>query len=45
MPREGRDEPESEEDEQRSLVLFTPEQLEVLLKMGRPDLMRSQVTG
>ncbi len=36
MPPEDRDEPESEE-EQRSSVLFTPEQLEVLLKMGRPD--------
>jgi hypothetical protein len=36
MPREDRDEPESEE-EQRSSVLFTQEQLEVLLKMGRPD--------
>jgi len=36
MPREDRDEPESEE-EQRSSVLFTPEQLEVLLKMGTPD--------
>jgi len=36
MPREDRDEPESEE-EQRSSVLFTPEQLEVLLKMNRPD--------
>ncbi len=36
MPREDRAEPESEE-EQRSSVLFTPEQLEVLLKMGRPD--------
>jgi hypothetical protein len=36
MPREDQDEPESEE-EQRSSVLFTPEQLEVLLKMGRPD--------
>jgi hypothetical protein len=34
--REDRDEPESEE-EQRSLVVFTQEQLEVLLKMGRPD--------
>jgi hypothetical protein len=34
--REDRDEPESE-DEQRSLVLFIQEQLEVLLKMGRPD--------
>ncbi len=37
MPWEDRDEPESEEGEQRSLVLFTPEQLEVLLKMGRPN--------
>jgi hypothetical protein len=37
MPREDRDEPESEEEEQRSSVLFTSEQLEVLLKMGRPD--------
>jgi hypothetical protein len=36
MPREDRNEPESEE-EQRSSVLFTSEQLEVLLKMGRPD--------
>jgi len=36
MPREDRDEPESEE-QQRSSVLFTQEQLEVLLKMGRPD--------
>jgi len=36
MPREDRDEPESEE-EKRSSVLFTQEQLEVLLKMGRPD--------
>jgi hypothetical protein len=35
MPREDRDEPESEEE--RSSVLFTPAQLEVLLKMGRPD--------
>jgi hypothetical protein len=34
--REDQDEPESEE-EQRSSVLFTQEQLEVLLKMGRPD--------
>jgi hypothetical protein len=33
--REDQDEPESEE--QRSLVLFTSKQLEVLLKMGRPD--------
>ncbi len=37
MPWEDRDEPESEEGEQRSSVLFTPEQLELLLKMGRPD--------
>ncbi len=36
MPQEDRDEPESEE-EQRSSILFTPEQLEVLFKMGRPD--------
>jgi hypothetical protein len=35
-PREDQDELESEE-EQRSSVLFTQEQLEVLLKMGRPD--------
>ncbi|KAH8935333.1 hypothetical protein BDL97_17G023200 [Sphagnum fallax] len=35
MPREDRDEPESEEE--KSSVLFTPAQLEVLLKMGRPD--------
>jgi hypothetical protein len=34
--REDQDEPESEE-EQRSSVLFTPEQLEVLLKMNRPN--------
>jgi hypothetical protein len=34
--KEDQDEPESEE-EQRSLVLFTPEQLEVLLKMNRLD--------
>jgi hypothetical protein len=34
--REDQDEPESEE-EQRSLVLFTQEQLEALLKMNRPD--------
>jgi hypothetical protein len=34
--REDQDEPESEE-EQRSSVLFTQEQLEVLLKMNRPD--------
>jgi hypothetical protein len=33
---EDQDEPESEE-EQRSSVLFTQEQLEVLLKMNRPD--------
>jgi hypothetical protein len=37
VPREDRDEPESEEEEQRSSVLFTPEQLEVLLKMNKPD--------
>jgi hypothetical protein len=37
MPREDQDEPQSVEEEQRSSVLFTPEQLEVLLKMGRPD--------
>ncbi len=36
MPRGDQDEPESEE-EQRSSVLFTEEQLEVLLKMGRPN--------
>jgi len=34
--REDQDEPESEE-EQRSSALFTQEQLEVLLKMNRPD--------
>jgi hypothetical protein len=34
--REDQDEPESEE-EQRSSVLFAPEQLEVLLKMNRLD--------
>jgi len=34
--RKDQDEPESEE-EQRSSVLFTPEQLEVLLKMNRHD--------
>jgi hypothetical protein len=34
--REDQDEPKSEE-EQRSSVLFTPEQLEVLLKINRPD--------
>jgi hypothetical protein len=34
--REDQDEPKSEE-EQWSSVLFTPEQLEVLLKMNRPD--------
>jgi len=33
---EDQDEPKSEE-EQRSSVLFTQEQLEVLLKMNRPD--------
>jgi hypothetical protein len=36
MAREDQDEPKSEE-EQRSSVLFTPEQLEALLKMNRPD--------
>ncbi len=36
MPRGDQDEPETEE-EQRSSVLFTQEQLEVLFKMGRPD--------
>jgi len=36
MPWEDRDEPESEE-EQRSSVLFTQEQMEVLFKMGRLD--------
>ncbi len=35
-PREDQVEPENEE-EQRSSVLFTQEQLKVLLKMGRPD--------
>jgi hypothetical protein len=35
MPREDREEPEGEEE--RNSVLFTPAQLEVLLKMGRPD--------
>jgi hypothetical protein len=34
--REDQDEPESEE-EQRNSVLFTLEQLEVLLKINRPD--------
>ncbi|CAM6014572.1 unnamed protein product [Sphagnum balticum] len=34
--REDQEEPGSEET-QRSLVLFTQEQLEVLLKMNRPD--------
>jgi hypothetical protein len=36
IAREGQDELKSEE-EQRSSVLFTSEQLEVLLKMNRPD--------
>jgi len=38
--REDQDEPEGgpkSEEEQRSSVLFTPEQLEVLLKMNKPD--------
>jgi hypothetical protein len=46
-PREDQDEPESEE-KQRSSVLFTPEQLEVLLKMNRPnfdDLVAALKTG
>jgi hypothetical protein len=34
--REDQDEPKNEK-EQRSSVLFTQEQLEVLLKMNRPD--------
>jgi predicted RNA-binding protein with RPS1 domain len=34
--REDQDEPKSEE-EQRSSVLFSPEQLEVLFKMNRPE--------
>jgi hypothetical protein len=37
MPREDQGEHQSEEEEQRSSVLFTPEQLEVFLKMSRPD--------
>jgi hypothetical protein len=37
MPREDQGEHESEEGEQRSSVLFSPEQLEVLFKMNRPD--------
>jgi hypothetical protein len=36
ITREDQDEPKSEE-EQRSSVVFTQEQLEVLLKMNRPD--------
>jgi hypothetical protein len=36
--REDQDEPESEE-EQRSSVLFTLEQLEVLFKMNRPNFI------
>ncbi len=36
--REDQDEPESEE-EQRSSILFTLEQLEVLLKMNRSDFI------
>jgi hypothetical protein len=38
--REDQDEPKvglESEEEQRSSVLFTPEQLQVLLKMNRPD--------
>jgi predicted RNA-binding protein with RPS1 domain len=34
--REDQDEPKSEE-EQRSSVLFSPKQLEVLFKMNRPE--------
>jgi hypothetical protein len=34
--REDQDEPESEE-EQRSSILFTEEQLEVVLKMNKPN--------
>jgi len=47
MPREDRDEPESEE-EPRSSVLFTQQQLEVLFKMGRPifgELVAALKTG
>jgi hypothetical protein len=39
-PREDQDEPENEpesEEEQRNSVLFTLEQLEILLKMNRPN--------
>jgi len=36
ITREDQDEPKSEE-EQWSSVLFTQEQLEILLKMNRPD--------
>jgi hypothetical protein len=38
--REDQDEPEvglESEEEQRSSVLFTPKQFEILLKMNRPD--------
>jgi hypothetical protein len=35
-PLEDEDEPESKK-EQRSSVLFTPKQLEILLKMNKPD--------
>ncbi len=41
--REDQDEPESEE-KQWSSVLFTQEQLEVLLKMNRPDFSELVVT-
>jgi len=41
--REDQDELESEE-EQRSSVLFTPEQLEVLHKMNRPDFSELVMT-
>jgi hypothetical protein len=40
---EDQDEPESEE-EQRSFVLFAPEQLGVFLKMNRPDFSELVVT-
>jgi hypothetical protein len=41
---EDQDEPESEE-EQKSSVLFTPEQLEVLLKLNRPDFGKLVATN
>jgi len=36
-PRTPEDQDEPESEEQRSLVLFTQEQLEVLFKMNRPN--------